>query len=308
LRLKSHFSATLQFKIILNLTSSISTLKIGVMRISIISLLILLLAEKTMSQSSSTTMGARSASLGNASTTLKDEWSLFNNIGGLAKVNEPSTAFSFEAKPALPGSSRMAASFSSPLKIGAVGIGVFKFGDKLYSEQILTTGYSNHFGIASLGLKLDYIQYRAEGMGTKSAVSFSLGGIADISNRLSIGANIQNLNQPKLTNDERVPVRLAAGLSFKPSEQILLLTEIEKDLAYDPTLKIGMEYVIHKKVFTRTGFNLNPEAAFFGVGFKGWRLKFDYSIQYTNNLNFAHQASGTYRIKKSVKEENRNNE
>lgn len=98
-------------------------------------------------------------------------------------------------------------------------------------------------------------------------------------------------------------MRLAAGLSFKPTEQILLITEIEKDLAYDPTAKFGMEYALHKKVFGRTGFNLNPEAAFFGLGFKGWRLKFDYSIQYTSNLNFAHQASASYRIEKSVKKD-----
>jgi hypothetical protein len=276
------------------------------MRISIVSLLILLFGEKTLAQSVSTTMGARSAALGYASTTLTDEWSLSNNIGGLAKVKETSMAFAFEAKPALPGSSRMAASFSSSLKkIGALGIGLFKFGDKLYSEQILTTGYSNQFGIASLGIKLDYIQYRTEGFGTKSAVSVSFGGIAEITNQLSIGAYIQNLNQPKLTNGERVPVRLAAGLNFKPTEQILLVTEIEKDLAYDPTVKIGMEYAFHKKVFGRTGFNLNPEAAFFGLGFKGWRLRFDYSIQYTSNLNFAHQASASYRIDKSVKKDDR---
>lgn len=281
-------------------------LKVGVMRISILSLLLLLLAERTVAQNTSTIMGARSASMGNSSAMLSDEWSLFNNIGGLAKVNETITAFSFEAKPALPGSSRMAATYSTPLKLGALGVGVFKFGDNVYSEQMLTTGYSNQFGIASLGIKLNYIQYRAEGFGTKSALSVSVGGIAQITNQLSVGAYIQNLNQPKLTNGERVPVRLAAGLSFKPTEEIVLITEIEKDLAYDPIFKAGMEYCIHKKVFARTGFNLNPEAAFFGVGFKGWRLKFDYAIQYNNTLNFAHQASASYRIEKLLKKGDQN--
>ena len=133
------------------------------MRISTLSLLLLLLGEKTTAQNASTTMGARSASMGNSSAMLSDEWSLFNNIGGLAKVTETITAFSFEAKPALPGSSRMAATYSAPLKFGSLGVGVFKFGDNVYSEQILTTGYSNQFGIASLGMKLNYIQYRAEG-------------------------------------------------------------------------------------------------------------------------------------------------
>ena len=271
------------------------------MRFSILSVLLLLLAETAVAQNTSTTMGARSASLGNSSAMLSDEWSLLNNIGGLAKVNETITAFSFEAKPALPGSSRMAATYSTPLKLGTLGVGVFKFGDNVYSEQMLTAGYSNQFGIASLGMKLNYIQYRAEGFGTKSAISVSIGGITEITHQLSIGAYIQNLNQPKLTDGERVPVRLAVGLSFKPTEEILLITEIEKDLDYNPVLKAGMEYCIHKKVFGRTGFNLNPEAAFFGVGFKGWRLKFDYAIQYNTALNFAHQASASYRIEKSQK-------
>ncbi|MEK6780474.1 MAG: hypothetical protein AABY93_02135 [Bacteroidota bacterium] len=278
------------------------------MRTFLIPFLSILLAGTSTAQSTSTIIGARSAALGNASSVLSDEWSLLNNIGGLAKVQQTSTAFSFEAKPALPGSSRMAAVFSTPLKIGAVGIGVFKFGDELYSEQILTTGYSNQFGIASLGLKLNYIQYRAEGFGTKSTLSISVGGIVEISPQVSIGAYIQNLNQPKLTNDERVPARLAAGLSFKPTEQLLLITEIEKDLVFDPIIKAGMEYCIHKKIFARTGFNLNPEVAFFGIGFKGWRLKFDYAIQYNNYINFGHQASACYRIEKVRKSSEKNNE
>jgi hypothetical protein len=264
-------------------------------------LFILLLVKNVHAQSVSTNMGARSSSMGNIISILSDEWSLLNNIGGLAKVTEINTAFSFEAKPALPGSSRMAATFSTPLKIGVAGIGVFKFGDKLYSEQILTTGYSTQFGIAALGLKLNYIQYRAEAFGTKRALAVSAGGIADLTPQLSIGAYIQNINQPQLSNGERLPTRLSIGLSFKPIKEFLLTTEIEKDLAYDPIIKAGMEYCIHKKVYVRTGFNLNPETAFFGIGFKSWRLKFDYAIQYGNFLNFAHQASACYRIEKARK-------
>lgn len=250
-------------------------------------------------------MGARTSALGNTSSIISDEWSLLNNVGGLSKVKEISTAFAVEMKPALPESSRMAAIFSTPLKKGAMGVGIFKFGDNMYSEQILTAGYSNQLGIASLGIKFNYIQYKAEGFGTKSALSISAGGIAEITPQLSIGAHIQNINQPNLANGEKLPTRIAAGLSFKPTEQVLLVTEVEKDLTYDPIVKAGIEYCIHKKVFARTGFNLHPEAAFFGIGFKGWRLKFDYAIQYTNSLNFAHQASACYRIEKIRKESDR---
>jgi hypothetical protein len=271
----------------------------------LISLLLLLNVNSALTQSASTIIGARTAALGNASSIISDEWSLLNNIGGLAMAKEINTAFAFEMKPALPGSSRMAAVISTPLKKGAIGLGVFKFGDAIYSEQILTTGYSNQFGIASLGLKINYIQYRAEGFGTKNALSVSAGGLAEITPQLLIGAYIQNINQPELTNGDRLPTRIAVGLSFKPGEQVMLVTEVEKDLAYDPIIKAAIEYCLHKKVFARTGFNLHPEAAFFGIGCKGWRLKFDYAIQYTNSLNFAHQTSACYRIEKIKKKSKR---
>jgi hypothetical protein len=274
------------------------------MRVLFKTLFILLLFQQVNAQSVSTSVGARSSSLGNASCVVTDEWSLLNNIGGLAAGKEINTAFTFEAKPAIPGASRMAAIFTSPLKIGSIGVGVFKFGDQIYSEQIVTAGYGNQFGIASLGLKFNFIQYRAEGFGIKRVLSVSTGGVATITPQLSIGAYIQNINQPKLTNGERVPVRLAAGLAFQPTEQVTLITEVEKELAFDPTLKAGVEYSIHKKVFARTGFNLLPEAAFFGIGFKNWRLKFDYALQYNNTLNFGHQASACYRIEKNKKNSN----
>ena len=55
------------------------------MRAFLISLLVLLV-ENAFGQSASSTIGARAAALGNSSSLLTDEWSLLNNIGGLARV------------------------------------------------------------------------------------------------------------------------------------------------------------------------------------------------------------------------------
>ena len=214
-------------------------------------------------------MGARAAGISYASAVLNDEWSLFNNAGGLASINKPNAAFAVDVHPNLAGANRVAAIFSLPVKIGVAGAGFFRFGDNLYSEQIISAGYGNRFGIASLGLKVNYVQYRAEGFGTKSVATINAGGIADLTPQLSVGAYITNINQPKVSGkNEHLPTKLAAGLSFKPTEKLLLVTEIEKDLAYDPTWKGGLEYIIHKKLFLRTGFNLKPNASFFGIGFQ----------------------------------------
>jgi len=248
-------------------------------------------------------MGARATGLAFASSTLSDEWSLFNNVGGLAKVDRFSGAFAYEAIPSLAGTRRMAAALNTPFKFGTAGLGFFRFGDDLYSEQMISGGFSNQFGIASLGLKVNYIQYRAESFGVKSAVSINFGGLAEITPKISIGAYVTNINQPKISiqDNERIPTRMAAGVNFKPTNKILLFAEVEKDINYEATIKGAFEYTIHEKIFFRTGFNLHPNTGCFGLGFKARRIKIDYGMMYNEALSFVHQASVICRVEKKRK-------
>lgn len=248
-------------------------------------------------QSVSTLMGARSAGLGFSSSILSDEWSLLNNPAGLSRVNAVSAAAAFETRPSLPGANRAAAVFSVPFPTGAGGIGMFAFGDEVYSEQLLTVGIGNRFGIASLGLRLNYIQYRSP-VNTTHALSFSFGGMAKIGSSLEVGAYIVNVNRPVVTSaaKEYLPVHLVVGAGFHATPQVLLVTEIDKDLDYDPIIKGGIEYSVYKKVWFRTGFNLHPSAGYAGLGFKIGSIRIDYAVQFSNTLDGAHQASATYRF------------
>jgi hypothetical protein len=253
----------------------------------------ILLSHLAGAQSVSTLMGARGAGLGYSSATLSDEWSLHNNVAGLAKVKQISAAFAYDIPLGITGGNRMAAAFAVPFKTGAAGFGIFRFGDELYSEQIISAGLSNQFGLASLGLKFSYVQYRAESYGTKTAFSLSFGGIAQITPQISVGAYIVNLNSPKLSSssEEHLPVRLVAGISFRPTEKFRWLTEVEKDIDYNPTLKSGMEYLVHRKISFRGGLNLSPWAGFLGCGMSSSKIRIDYALQYSNLLSLAHQAS-----------------
>ena len=57
-----------------------------------------------------------------------------------------------------------------------------------------------------------------------------------------------------------------------------------------------MEYVFLKKVAFRTGFQLHPQAGFFGLGFKGGKFNLDYALQF-NAPGSSHQATATYQFK-----------
>jgi hypothetical protein len=211
------------------------------------------------SQSTSMLMGARAQALGYTTSCVKDEWALFNNIGGLSDVKNTTTSFSYHAYPLFKTFNRMSAVICIPTKIGVIGTGVFSFGDKTYNEQVLSAGFSNQFGIASLGVKVNYIQYQAEGFGSTGVFTVSMGGIATLTRQLMVGAHITNINQPKIARNgegETVPTKLNAGLAFKPSDKVFLSGEIEKDISRDAILKVGIEYQFHKKFDYAMGYHV----------------------------------------------------
>ncbi len=267
-------------------------------------LFVLVITKVTNAQSISTLMGARAAGMGYASSGLADEWALFNNVGGIGSQDFLSTAVAYEIRAQLTNANRMAFAFNSPIRWGVASLGAFRFGDDLYSEQIISAGFGNKFGIASLGAKVNYIQYRAEGFGTNHAFSLDFGGIAQLTDKLSIGAYITNLNQASMSNDyqsERLPTKLTAGLTFKPLENILITTELDKDLDYAATWRTGLEYSFKEKFFFRTGFNLKPQTGFFGIGMRKKNLHADYAIQFNSLTGASHQASACYRISRTEK-------
>lgn len=247
-------------------------------------------------QSVSTQMGARAAGMGNTSATFTDGTGIFNNPGGL-NLEIPLAFFAYEVTPQLPGANRMAAAITLPLKVGVAAAGIFRFGDDLYSEQVASVGFGSKVGITSLGLKANYVQYQAQGYQTQHAMSFSFGGITAITKQISIGAYITNLNQAQIVDGELLPTKLIAGVSIRPTESFLASTEIEKDLTYGATWRTGAEYSVNRKIFFRSGFNINPSAGFFGVGMNANRMTCDFAIKLSQIPGNSFQASASYKLR-----------
>jgi hypothetical protein len=247
-------------------------------------------------QSVRTLTGARAEGMAYTSACLYDPFAVFNNIAGISRVTHTSAGFTYEAHPQLKSFNRMAAVVVMPIGNGTTGVGLYKFGDDLYSEQILTAGYSNTFGLASLGLKINYVQYRLSEFRSKGFLSFSFGGIANLTSNLNVGAHITNLTQPKISdrNKEYLPTILTAGFSFTPSSKLLLASEIEKDLEYSATWKCGFEYKPFKKFSFRSGFNINPDSGYGGFGFHSEKFSLDYAFGFQGAAGYNHHATVTY--------------
>lgn len=245
------------------------------------------------SQSNRFEMGARSEGLGNSNSNIADEWSIFNNVGGISGVENGAVFFGYKRNFEIEGFDQIAAGIIQPSKIGTFGISIYKFGDEFYNEQIASAAFGNKIGFVRLGFRANYYQITIRDFGSTGSFFFDFGGIIELIPKLSFAAYISNFTLSKLDDSEKtvLPVFMKTGLSYKPIKSISLNLDLYKDVDFDPILKTGIEYIIVKKFHLRTGVNVNPYQSFFGAGIHLKRFRIDYTISSHQLLGNSHQAS-----------------
>ena len=261
-------------------------------------LITLLVCFFAQGQTGSFNLGARSAGMAGASLTLDDEYSLFNNIGGLGRVDNHAAFAAYQNRYGVSEFQVVGAGAIFSGGIGNAGVGFYKFGDDLYSEQRLHLAFGNKMQMVSLGVGLDLLQYNVSTVGTNRTLAIQFGGIAEITPQLRFGAHIFNLNQAEINSEtgEKAPTVMKAGISFLPSEELILNAEVEKDLDFDEVFKAGIEYQIIEDVYLRTGISTEPFLGAFGIGFHPKNLKFDYAFSSDSRLGSIHEISVAYSL------------
>lgn len=244
--------------------------------------------------------GARSQSMGNLKVLLSDSWSYFNNIGALDRIEDTEISAGFDHRFNLSELSTVDFSLGWKNDFGTIGLGVSRFGGKLFNQQLIGLGFSNTLGIVSVGAKLDWFQTQIEGFGTGNALVFSLGGVAELGPKFFLGANLSNLNSSKISknSEQHLPTSVQLGISYLPVESLKLLAEIEKDIELDPVFKVGIEYQLRDWIFLRTGVSSDPTRISFGLGLRKSQFGFDYAYGQNTSLGRTHHLSLVMKVKK----------
>jgi hypothetical protein len=256
----------------------------------------LALAYQVAGQAGDYSLGARSAAIGTTSTTLTDYYSLFNNPAGLSGTEAPGVFASYENRYRIEELQVMGAGATVPLGSFKAGMGFYRFGGKLYTEQLISLKGAHKIGFMSLGLGVNYVQYNITSIGTRSVLVADLGGIAAINKQWHVGAHIYNVTQSKLVQGtgERVPTVMKLGVSYRPINAFMVNIETSKDINYKPIVRAGMEYFIIPQLALRTGFSTKPFISCFGLGFKPGSFQIDYSYRNDAGLGELHQMSVLY--------------
>jgi hypothetical protein len=259
-------------------------------------LILLLVPANILAQTVLLNTGARNEGLAGQSAVPRDEWAMWRNPAGLASIEASAVSFSARQVPVIQVPARSAL-LAIRTEAGCLAAGVSAFGDDLYSEHAMSLAFAHRIGVTNVGLRADMFQLRIDGNDIKRTFGVTIGGITAIGSRLLIGAVARNINLPQWTKGHPLPVVLNGGLFFMPSEIFSVIAEVEKNTDLDPTIKGALEYTLKKKLFVRTGFNLFPNAAFGGIGFRMWRLGFDYAIRWGYLPGYFHVMSVSVRTK-----------
>ena len=232
--------------------------------------------------------GAKNEALANASVALNDSWALFYNPSGLI-FNQSKVLAGYQNKYTSFEIHNGAFGFTFPIKKTALGIGVSYFGDHLLNTSKVIGAIAHKIGKTTLGIKTTVEQLKVEGIGNKGIFYFDIGGQIALNKEVSLGMLIRNINQAKFdTNVLSQPnTKIEVGINYHPHNKLLLLAQIEKDIEYPATLKMGLEYLVSKNVTVRTGIIPTPSAAYVGLGLNWQKMNLDFVGSYTQSLGWS---------------------
>ncbi len=234
--------------------------------------------------------GAKSMSMGNASTTFNDVWAYHNNPGALADVDKFSVGLSYENRFLLKQLQSQALAVAIPLKTGVLSFGGSFYGYSLFRSTKVGLGYSMKLSDKFFaGVQLNYQNLNIQNYGAKNALTAELGVYAKITEKWLLGVSVYNLGRAKLSDyqDDRFSTVLRLGSSYHFSDKLLISGEFEKDLDNPLRFKAGLEYEIVDHFFVRGGFLSSPTELTFGFGYNLKQIRLNIGSAYESVVGWS---------------------
>lgn len=244
--------------------------------------------------------GARQTAMSSSGVTSSDMWSVLNNQAGLGFLRKPSAGFFIENRFLMKELSFKSAGIAIPVSSGTFGLGVSHFGYSAYSEIKAGLGFGKTLGENfSAGVRIDYLYTRiGDVYGKSSSITFEAGILANLSEKLILGAHVFNPVKTKLSenSNEIIPLVFNIGVLYMMSDQISITAEIEKSSGIKTVFRTGFEYQPAKAFFIRGGLSTRYGMYSFGAGIVWNCFKIDFSSSYHQTLGFSPQFSLIYEL------------
>ncbi|MEM6629953.1 MAG: hypothetical protein AAF694_09795 [Bacteroidota bacterium] len=268
------------------------------------------LVKGLLAQTDPPSYGARAGALGHAFTGVSGEfWSLYHNPAGIAEVSSLSAGLFFEQRFLLSELNFGSGGLVIPIfNKQALGLQLHSFGFSAYQENRVSLSY----GIAafenfSIGVRANYNLFSIEDLGDANAFFVDVGLQARISPELTLGITATNVNRVRIktqTLQEDLPTRVSAGLAYRPTEKVMFVADLQKDVNHEVSFRGGVEYAIAPSFYARVGAGNEPLTWSAGFGILFGPMSLDASLSHTEILGYTPTLSLTYEVNRKSTETN----
>ena len=224
-------------------------------------------------------LDGRAIGVGNISSVLSNNTSILANPGTTNLVNHK--IFLGYSSSIHPDLRDVSAGYYA--RVGKIGLttSITRFGNSFLNYHQMSLSASHKLGIATLGVRTNYHQLFIDGYGSKSIISFDIGGLAELGKNIKIGSFVRNISNSGFAKEQLdyLPTSFITGVHYKSSERLTILAELEQLLAAEHlNVKVGLEYLVHRHIEIRTGINTFPSTNNFGVGFSFRNAQLDIGL------------------------------
>lgn len=216
-----------------------------------------------------------------------DVFSFTTNQASLAQLKNISAAVYGERRFLLSELNNYTGVIGLPTNSGNFGLKANYSGFTDYNESQLGLAYGRKLGSkVDIGAQFNYHGIKISGYGNASAISFELGTIFHITERLHAGIHTSNPVGGKFGKDqqEKLSSVYSFGFGYDASEKFLVGAEIEKEEDRPVNVNAGMQYKFLPQLMARVGVSSATSSAWLGVGLTLKSFRVDITAGYHPQL------------------------
>jgi hypothetical protein len=216
-----------------------------------------------------------------------DAFSFTNNQAALAQTKSLAVGVYGERRFLLNELNNYTAIVAMPTTSGNMGIKVNYAGFTDFNDTQLGLAYGRKLGHkVDIGAQFNYNAVRITNYGQASAISFDIGTIFHISDKIHTGIHASNPVGGKYgkTNQEKLPAIYSIGIGYDASDKFLVSAEIQKEEDQPINVNAGFHYKIVNEIFVRAGISTTTSTMWVGAGMSLKTLRVDVVAAYHPQL------------------------
>ena len=216
-----------------------------------------------------------------------DIFSFTVNPASLAQLKNAAIGVYGERRFLLSELNNYTAAIGLPTNTGNFGLKAGYYGFSDYNETQIGLAYGRKLGSkVDIGVQFNYNGIRIAGYGSATAISFELGTVMHITDKLHAGVHVANPLGGKFGKDqqEKLSSVYTVGLGYDASEKFFISAEIEKEEDQPVNVNAGMQYKILPQLLARIGISTATSSVWTGLGLTIKSLRLDITTSYHPRL------------------------